>query len=153
MRILANILVIIAIFCAFQAEANDKFMNVLRVTDFEFTLNDKPAVSIAFGESDSNYCDATILRSLVRQGYKASSTKRSDTSFSIDCHWDSDYFVESSNHKTFSNLSIKSIDKRKKTALIEISLRFVGLPSNKYIEFDKIQVFVSGDQFKNLITP
>ncbi|MBD9354807.1 hypothetical protein [Methylomonas albis] len=110
-----SIFLLAAVISAPYAYAADNSMKVIGVTDFKFTLRDKPAVSINFGESDTNHCSATVQRSKVKQGYAASSAKRSNTDFSIECNWDGDYFVESSNHLTFTDLSIVTLDKNSKT--------------------------------------
>lgn len=135
--------------CASYAESTA--FKVLSVSNYNYTLKEKAAVIINIGESDTNHCALTMLRSSVTKGYIAESTKRSDGSFDIDCYWNGSYFVDSSNHKTFKKLSIISIDMKSKTAELETSLKLVDPNTKKYLEFNGIKISVTGQQFKNLM--
>lgn len=146
-----SILLIVAVISASDAYAVDESMKVISVTDFKFTHKDKSAVSISFGESDTNHCTATIYRSKVKQGYSVSSEKRSNTDFSIECSWNGGYFVESSNHQTFTNLAITAIDKKSKTATMMMSFKLVGLPSAGFLERHDLLIPLSGKNFENLM--
>ncbi|MBD9360315.1 hypothetical protein [Methylomonas fluvii] len=145
-----SILLISTVIAASNAYAVDESMKLIGVTDFKFTLRDKPAVSIHFGESDTNHCSATVQRSKVKQGYTVSSSKRSNADFSIECNWDGNYFVESSNHLTFTDFSIVTLDKKSKTASIMVSFKLLGLPSNTYLERHDVIVPISGKHFQSL---
>lgn len=105
----------------------DNKLETLSVSDYEFTMNDKQAVSISFGKTENNFCTVSIYRDSVAQGYSVSSTQRDDHSISVDCNWNGKYFVESSKHPTISSLSISSLDKNKNIAQVELTLKLVEL--------------------------
>ncbi|QSB01958.1 hypothetical protein JWZ98_03075 [Methylomonas sp. EFPC1] len=139
-----------AALCVSSSYAADNSMKVINVTDFKFTLKDKPTVLIHFGESDTNHCTATVYRSKVKSGYTASSSKRSNTDFSINCDWNRDYFVESSNHHTFTDIAITALDKKSKSASMLISFKLVGTSTGVYLERHDVVLPISGKQFENL---
>lgn len=127
-------------------------IETISVSDFKYTMNDKQAISILFGETQSNFCSVTIYRAAVKQGYSVSSAQRDDHSISVDCNWNGRYFLESSKHPTFSSVSIVSLDKDKKSAQIEISVKLIELKGlESYFSLDNVKLNISADKFDNLI--
>lgn len=126
-------------------------INVLIVSDYDFTMNSKQAVSIIFGESNSNYCSVTIYRDSIKPGYLSTSRQKSVTDLSLDCNWDGENYLQSSKHPTSANINIVRLDSVNKTAEIKISLHLVNPSSDKYFTLKDISLVLNEDKFANLV--
>ena len=125
--------------------------NVRSVTDFDYTMNNKQAVSITFGETSTNYCDATIYRDSVKSGYSAISNQKSVTDLSMDCSWGGKNYMQSSKHPTSTNIKIVSLDSASKTATINVSLNLVNPSSDEYFSLKDVSLVLKNEQFDNLV--
>lgn len=135
---------------------------IIRVSDYEFSMTglegDGKAVSIVFGESDENYCDATFYRTDVKAAFRVLS-ERSDKykEISFQCQWDGVLYVSSSNHPTFIEFEMISIDQANKIAEAEISAKLVDYDrvrknqTDKFAELDSIRLVITGQHFDNLM--
>lgn len=124
---------------------------VFSVSDYEYTMNEKQAVSVSFGETQKNYCSATIYRSSIKEGYKVSSQQKSNRNISIDCNWGGKYYVQSSKHKTNVDFELKSINSSSKSAEIQISGKLVNPYNGKYFTLKNTPILVQDIHFDNLI--
>lgn len=123
----------------------------MSVSDYDFVMNGRKAVSIAFGETDDNYCSVTLYRESVHTGYKVESIKQAEKGISLDCNWSGLYYVISSEHETAVKLEIVSVDKIKKVAEASISARLVDYKNSKYAEVKNVRLSIAGDNFEKLI--
>lgn len=137
-----------------SADDEGQDLKVSSVSDFNFTMKEKPAVSIVLSNNKGRSCDITLNRESVMEGYTVNSEMRSDTDVEIDCSWDGDYYVQSANHPTFVKFEIETLDEDKKEAVIKTSLHLVSLKNEeeKYLEIDEFEVTVSGTDFDHLTT-
>ena len=126
-------------------------MHIYGVTDFEYTMNGKQAVSITFGVTEKNNCSATIHRKSVKKGYSIEMKNKNSGDLSIECNWDGKYYVQSSKHPTLTRLKIKSIDPKLKEAEVVVSVNVVEPISNKYLDIGTNTIKVSGQNFDNLV--
>jgi len=131
--------------------AESRLLEVYSVSDYDFTLNNKQAVSIAFGESQSNYCSITLIRGAAIKGYSVNAKKNNDKNVSVDCSWNNKDYVQSSKHKTFVDLSVKSLDNQIKVSDIRISLKLVNAYSGEFFSLDKVKINITNAMFENLV--
>jgi hypothetical protein len=124
---------------------------VFSVSDFDYTMNNEKAVAISFGESQTNYCTVTMYRNLVANGYSAISEQSNAREISMDCHWDSQYYVESSKHPTLAKINIKELDQQAKRAQIIVSLNLVNPSKNTYLTLENVTLNLLKDQTNSLI--
>ena len=124
--------------------------SILSVSDYDFTWNDKQAVSISFGETQSNYCSTTIYRVSVVTGYKVSSQQNSRKEISTDCNWSGKYYMQSSKHSTSAKFELLSIDQKSKTAKAVVSVKLVESNSGEYFTLDNTALVISGEHFGHL---
>lgn len=124
---------------------------VQRVTDFDFTLNESPAVSIAIGPDGENYFDLTLYRSNVKSGYAASSKSKNNSAISIEATWSGKNFVQSSKHSTMVSVQVVSIDTANKVANLKVSAVLVNPQTGNFLQLSNSKITVSGQSFINLI--
>lgn len=132
--------------------------DIIRVSDFEFKLANKSAVSIAFGESESKWCDVTIHRESVYEGLTVISNRRQNhKEISFECYLDSVMFILNDNIDTNVKLELTSLDNDKKIAEIVISAKLHELTKASENRFGSIarlmgvNLTITGDDFDNLI--
>lgn len=133
-----------------EPEAAINTSSIFSVSDYEYTMNDKPAVSISFGETQSNYCSATIYRASVSSGYKVSSQQKSSSDIAVECNWSGKYYVQSSKHQTLATFELLSIDPQTKTAEATVSVKLVEPSSGEYFKLGATPLVISGEYFDHL---
>ena len=132
-----------------QTEAKKSVNKVLSVTDFEYTLNDRPAVSVTVGADDHNYFGITFYRENVRAGYSVAESGHDLQEISMDGTWDKVLYVQSSKHPTRLNFSIVSITPEE--AVIEVSAKLVNPSPERYFDLPKTRFSIQGEQLKHLL--
>lgn len=125
--------------------------SVLNVSDFAYTKNNLSAVSITFGDSIEDYCDLTLLRKDVVNGFSENSIKRSNPNFSLECQWGGKTYLQSNKHDTFANLKIIELSDKDEFAKFNISFKSVNVSSDKYLEAKNFTFEVKGGLFDNLM--
>lgn len=132
--------------------------DIIRVSDYEFTLSDKQAVSIAFGEPDSNWCDVTIHRENVYEGYSVHSVRRNNyKEVSFECYTDGMLLILNDNIDTNVKLELTTLDHQNKTARVVISAKLHELTKASENRFGSIarlmavELKITGQHFENLI--
>lgn len=125
---------------------------VLDVSDFDFTLRNKPAVSVYFGGDETNYFSVTIHKSNVREGFSAQLNRQpgSDQIDALMSLKGKSYF-QTGKHDTWLKFSIDQLDTAKKQAVVTVSGVFVAPLSDEYITVDKSTAVISGQNFDNFV--
>ncbi|MCW7551673.1 hypothetical protein NX722_03240 [Endozoicomonas gorgoniicola] len=114
-------------------------------------MNNQQAVSLSFGQTNENFCSATIYRSSVAKGYKIQSKQNNNKSISADCHWDGKYYVQSSKHQTSVDLEISDLDRNAKNAVLNISLKLIEPKSGEFFTLNNVALNLSGNNFDSLV--
>ncbi|MCX8827946.1 hypothetical protein [Vibrio parahaemolyticus] len=128
-------------------------VNSTTASDFSYTMANQPAVSVTVISDDNNFCDLTIFRGNVREGYSVTSEQQSSDELSASCTWQGNYFVQSSKHPTKASLTLQSIDAQSQIATFNVDLKLVNNKTLKdYFELENVQFTVSGSEFANLTT-
>lgn len=132
--------------------------DIISVSDYELSVSDKQAVSIAFGESENNYCSVTINRESVYEGYTVQSVRNNNNKvISFECNWDSALFILNDNIDTNVKLELISLDNQNKTAVLMISAKLhelTKLSENRFGSIAKlmgVKLTITGNNFDNLI--
>lgn len=136
------------------SEAKPEFsVNQINVSDYAYTMNEQPAVSVTIIHDDYNYCSITFLRSNVEQGFSAFLEQKSTGQLSSICNVNGNNFVQSSKHPTKAILSIDKLDELNQIATIKTSLKLVNNKTyDDYFELNEIELNITGEQFTNLTT-
>lgn len=134
-----------------------KASEIIRVSDFELSLGEKPAVSIAFGESETKWCDLTIQRENVAQGYKIVSDRSGRyNELSLSCNSEKNLYLGSAHHPTRIDLELVSIDASNKKAEAVISAKLINSErvtkkqSDEFAELKNVRLVITGQNFDNL---
>jgi len=135
------------------SDQEERLLEVYSVSDYDFTLNDQPAISISFGETQNNFCSITLYRSSVYAGYSVDiiKSKNNDQTATINCHWEGKYYVQSSKHDTYFNMRIESLDKENKVATINSSLKLVNPSNGQFFTLDNVIININKNYFDNLV--
>ena len=141
---------LISIFFFFASACYSSDIKIIHASDGS-TLNNKPATSVYFGESQQNFCNATIPKHLITSGYKFTSKKRNNRDIDIDCNWNGKSYTPSTKHKTFYSLKIKNIDKNKKTITIIVDLNLIDYRSNEFLRIENVQLNIKQNHFNLLV--
>ncbi|MGB3222512.1 MAG: hypothetical protein WBB23_06905 [Desulforhopalus sp.] len=123
---------------------------IIIVSEFDYAVKGEQAVSISFGETETNWCSATISREYVKVGFKTELHQNSSGNLSIGCNWDGQYFVQSSKHPTLTSLSINTLDSASKTAEIDITAKLVNPHNDTYLDIGTQRILISGVNFDHL---
>lgn len=148
--IIALLLTIIVISPSKEDYSNYK---VLSVSDYDYTLKNKPAVGIFVGETKDNYVDITINKENVKENFEVNTKNNSSDKnlIGVTAHWDSiTYFLNSKNHNSFVNLKITKIDREKKEAQFFINAKLYPQDDNTP-KFINTEFTIEGENFNNLV--
>ena len=132
-----------------QAE-NIKLDKVLSVSDYLYTMRDKPAVTIVLGGTEINFVRITMLRQDIKQGTKAESSN--EIPFSISATWNSQMFMYENGYKFKSTYSVEisKLDIKNKQAIIKLDFCLQNTTRTDYICTTGSDIIVSGKYFYNL---
>ncbi|CAM2799854.1 Lipoprotein [Vibrio neptunius] len=135
-------------------EANEQFkVNSVTASDFAYTMANQPAVDLQLQQSENNFCQITLLRSNVKEGFTASLKQQSTGSLSSSCYWNGNLYIQSSKHPTIANLKINKIDETNQSASFTTSLKLVNNKTlDSYFEIKDVTFTVAGQQYTNLTT-
>ncbi|SGY88848.1 hypothetical protein [Moritella viscosa] len=127
-------------------------LKILSVSNYDFTMNEQPAVSISIGNDNDNYCSITINRSDVStNGASFSSEQKNNKSVSVDCNWDKSHYVQSSKHPTQVMVTLSDTNTKLGAGSIEVSLKLVNAKGyGEYFELNDTAHFYNNEMFDNL---
>lgn len=147
---IASLLCISLIACSQESKQVTPIVGI-SVSDFEYTMNEKNAVSINLGESVNNYCDITIYRDLVKTGYSVRAKQKSSNDISATCQWDGKTYFQSSKHPTHAKLKINEINSQSGLSKLTASLHLIDPYKNKYFTLDNVSFELNKELTNNLI--
>lgn len=131
---------------------------IIRVSDFEQVLGEKPAVSIVFGESETKWCDLAIQRHNVSEGYKIVSERSARyNEVSLSCNSEKSLYLSSAHHPTRINLELVSVDIDNKKAEAVVSAKLINSDrvtrnqTDEYAELKNVRLVITGQHFENLM--
>ena len=128
--------------------AGPRVDRVALVSDGEFTLQDKPAVSIYLGDAGENFADITFFRSNVRAGYAVTSVSSNKPELSVTATWDGASYFQSSKHATEAAFKIVSLTPTE--AVVEFSAKLVNPKTGAFLMLEPSAVKVEGEMLKRL---
>ncbi|MCP3944846.1 MAG: hypothetical protein GY710_25665 [Desulfobacteraceae bacterium] len=122
---------------------------ILNVSTIENSDNGgTKTVSISFGNDDSHYIAVSVNSKYIKEGTELRS---SNISLSHDLFpfsaWGKFHYLVTSQHPTFVDLKIISIDMEKKKAIVQIAGKLFNSNTKKYIEFEKKSFEITGEFF------
>jgi len=125
---------------------------ILSVSDFKYTMDNKPAVSIISCIDKENSTEITLLRSNIKEGYSIDSKRRDKYKIlSATATYDGNMYDQSERHDTSLNFTIQSLDQKTKTAVIIYSGKFIDTKSlSKYLYIPPTTLTITGKNFDNL---
>lgn len=148
--IIALLLTIIVISPSKEDYTNYK---VFKVSNYEYTLRNKPAVAIIIGESDYNYIDIAIHRENVKENFEVNTKNNSSDKnlIGVTAQWDNvSYFLKTQSTDSFANLKITKIDREKKEAQFFINAKLYPQDDNTP-KFINTEFTIEGENFNNLL--
>jgi len=137
------------LFASFNATSAG-FNKIFSVSD-GFTYNNQPAVSISFGEKETEYCSLTLLKKDIYTGFTAKSFRKKNKNIDIDCSLNGAYFVRSSKHKTGLKITIHKIDDKNQQADISIKLKLIDPSKNDLATLETKPLLIKGEFYKQLM--
>jgi predicted transcriptional regulator len=130
---------------------------LLRVTDFNFTLRDKQAVSIAVGKDDSHYFDITVHRDQIKNNAvivrEYPDTAYENTVIDATATMSGDYyiFLIKDDIRSLIGFKINTLDYEKKEANVDIYIKVIEPYTEEYLTLDKPGLKIQGKMFDNLV--
>ena len=126
----------------------------LDVTGFDYTMGGKPAVSISIGKSINDYYSITIHRDKIKANMvikrdKEHTKKIINASATIDNKNYQFSLYKGSNSVIL--VKLKELNHKKKEAVIDVYLKLVDVPTQKYVIFNKNNIKITGTLFDNLV--
>jgi len=126
------------------------FNKIFSVSD-GFTYNNQPAVSISFGEKETEYCTLTLFKKDIYPGFTGKSFSKNNHNIDIDCSLNGAYFVRSSKHQTGLKITINQIDDKKQQADISIKLKLIDPSKNDLARLETKPLLIKGEFYKQLV--
>jgi hypothetical protein len=125
---------------------------IFSVSDYAYTLDGKPAVSIMFGSSETKYVNLTILKQNLKEGAVIDSTKgtvskKISISFSLE---GVSFLLHGKVPASYVKLKIESIDQTKQEAIIAIDAKLFTANGESSVNI-KDKIVLSGENFINLM--
>lgn len=128
--------------------AGPRVDRVSLVSDGDFTLQGKPAVTVYLGDAGENYAEITVFRSNVRAGYAATSVSSNNPELSVSATWGGTNYVQSSKHATEAAFKIVSITPTE--AVVEFGAKLINPSTGAFLTLKPSAVKVEGEMFKRL---
>ncbi|GAB6261262.1 hypothetical protein [Photobacterium sp. R1] len=150
-RILASLVVSIALIACSESKP-DFQVNSIKVSDFAYEMGGKPAVNINLAQDEKNFCDVTIWRADVKQGFDTTLKQKSSGNISSTCIINGKTFMQSSKHPTIASLTIDELDAQNNKAVLRTSLKLVDIKTlDEFFEVKDLRLPIDGEQFVNLV--
>ena len=126
----------------------------LSVTGFDFTMGDKQAVSISMGKSKDDYYSITIHRDKIKANVSIKRDKNNPKKVinaSATINRKNYQFSLYKGSASIILVKIKELNHKKKEAVIDVYLKLVDVPTQKYVIFNKNNIKITGTLFDNLV--
>ncbi|MFY9075967.1 hypothetical protein OZZ08_13520 [Malaciobacter mytili] len=128
----------------------NKNLNLFNVSDFEYTMGNKDAVSINIGESNTKYINITIHKDNIKEGLVINTKEIKDKDLiSITAHWDKKSYFQN-NKNSFTIFKILELDKINNKAKIFLETKLYSVKNDNSININSITT-IEGQAFINLI--
>lgn len=161
MKMFKNAFYLLSIFCLISCGDDDAdeekevvvihetvtLEKVLRISEEEFTLNDKPAVLISTGLSQDKIVDISLYKSNINAEYSTLTQADSDPALVVAATWDEITFLQSSKHETNVNFEIVSLDPENLLGEIKISANLVNLKTGEILVINESKLEIGGMNF------
>ena len=130
--------------------SNGDVNNVLNVSEYEVTLNRKPAVYVKFGLNDDDSCMLAVLKESIRKDYRVEiqGSVSLDVDVDLTCTKDGDYYLISTSNDTYIKIDVKELSENHIT--YEIMTRLINTRGDKYFDLDEKRLIISGKYFTEL---
>ena len=124
--------------------------DVLNVSEYEVTLNGKPAIYVKFGSSDEDSCMLAVLKESVSEGYRVEiqGSVSLDVDVDLTCIKGGDYYLISNSDDTYIKLGVEELSGNHIT--YKIVSRLVNAGGDKYFNLDEKYLIVSDENFTAL---
>ena len=109
----------------------------------------QPTVFILLGSDSGNLLDLYLLRSNITEGYAVQSLRFDHPEIELRAQWNGKRFMQSTEHPTVVNLTIRSITPN--DAVIEVSATLVDRVTGQYLTLPPSVVHVQGEYLTALI--
>jgi len=125
-----------------------KANNILDVSEYNVTLNNKPAAYIKFGENDENHCSLAVLKASAIKGYhlKIDGSSSLDTEVDLTCMKENNFYAMSASSDTFI-----SIDTSNSNVVYKLNSKLVSTQDQSYLEFKDEILEIKGKHFTSLV--
>jgi len=135
-----------------KAKAKAKELKILSISDFDYSMNELPAVSISIGEDINNYCGITLNRKdISTRGVSFKSKKNINRAISAECMWNKSHYIQSSKHPTEVSVTFSDVDTTMRTGSITLSLKLVNAKGyDTFFELNDTVNFYNDEMFDNL---
>lgn len=128
----------------------NKNLNTLSVSDFQYTLDNKPAVAIYIGESKDDFIDLTIHRSNIKEGLTIDTHNKQDKKLiSINTQWKGKNYFQNK-VQSFVIFKILELDKVNNTAKISLEAKLYSNKNDDSITINTKST-IKDREFQNLI--
>ena len=128
-----------------------KTNNILDVSEYNVTLNNKPSAYIKFGENDENHCSLAVLNASAIKGYHTQIDGSSSLDIEVDltCMKENNFYAMSASSDTF--ISIDTIDASDSNVVYKFSSKLVSTQDQSYLEFKDEILEIKGKHFTSLV--
>lgn len=128
----------------------NKNLSTFNVSDFQYTLDNKPAVAITIGESKEDYIDLTVHRANVKKGFFIDTHNNQDKKLiSISTQWKGKKYFQNKD-QAFVIFKILELDKNSNTAKISIEAKLYSNKNDDSITINTTAT-ITDKQFQNLV--
>jgi hypothetical protein len=124
--------------------------NILEVSKFDITLNNKPASYIKFGKNQNESCNLAVLKESVNKHYRIEINGSDSTVAEVDltCMLGDQYFALSYGDDTYVKVAVKELNKDK--IIYNLNAKIQEVTNQSYYELKDVNLILTGKSFSYL---
>ncbi len=116
--------------------------NILSVSNYPFTFNDKPGVNINFSTDEYEECTVTFAKSSVKVGFQTQTDKSEGGMMDLSCLTGGGLYMLDDSELTHAQMRIDAIDDKKATLIVAGKL--YAIRDKKRLELEDTTLIISG---------
>ena len=149
------VLITLSSLAACDATSNDTTSkissNILDISEYDVTLNNKPASYIKFGENDKNHCSLAVLKASATKGYhlKIEGSSSLDIETDLTCMKENNIYTMSTTNNTF--ISVDTIEATDSKVAYRLNSKLTSPQDQSFYEIKDMVLVITGEKHKTLI--
>ena len=133
-----------------RIDISNSSLKIIAVDRFYDEFHKKYTLSFSVGESETNYC--TLSFPDTTPPFYLKKESRTGDEINVECHWNGNYYVESSKHDTEFHIAAGDFNRSQETVTFKSRFKVVSpkTEGDLYIENDGLEINLQSLGFSKL---